>query len=319
MEASVVSPVRVAIVGTGHVGATFAYALLLSGLAAEIVLINRDAADAEGEAMDLAHATPLVRPARVWAGGYADCAGAAVVVITAGATQGEHDSRLDLAEQNGAIFRSIVPQIARYTTTAVLVVATNPVDVLTYATIQLSGLPPGRVIGSGTILDTSRLQSLLGERLGVDPRSVHADVIGEHGDNQVPVWSLATVGGAPVRDAARSLGVPFDAGTERELAQATREAAHRVVDRKGATYYAVATGLMRIVEAIVRDQRTVLTVSTLADHEPGDDGICFSMPAMIGAQGVHRIVQLPLDADERHALRRSTDTLRKATSAYDRR
>ena len=319
MQTSPVSPVRVAIVGTGHVGATFAYALLLSGLAAEIVLINRDAADAEGEAMDLAHATPLLRPTRVWAGDYADCAGAAVVVVTAGAAQGEHDSRLDLAEQNGAVFRTIIPQIARQTSSAILVIATNPVDVLTYATIKLSDLPARRVIGSGTILDTSRLQTMVGERLGVDPRSVHADVIGEHGDHQVPVWSLATVGGAPARAAATALGIPFDQSTEEELAQATREAARRVVDRKGATYYAVATGLMRIVEAILRDQRTVLTVSTLLDQRPGEDGICYSMPTIVGASGVQRVVQLPLNADERHALRRSTDALRKATTAYDRR
>ncbi len=312
MDASLVSPVRVAIVGTGHVGATFAYALLLSGLAAEIVLINRDAADAEGEAMDLAHATPLLRPARVWAGDYSDCASAAVVVVTAGAAQGEHDSRLDLAEQNGAIFRTIIPQIARNTTSSVLVIATNPVDVLTYATIKLSGLPPTRVIGSGTILDTSRLQALVGERLGVDPRSVHSDIIGEHGDNQVPVWSLATVGGAPVRVAAASLGIPFDGSTEKELARATREAARRVVDRKGATYYAVATGLLRIVEAILRDERALLTVSTVHDAGGPVGNVALSLPSIVGRDGVSAVIAPDLDPTEAAALARSADVLRDA-------
>jgi L-lactate dehydrogenase len=188
-------PTRVAIVGTGNVGATFAYALLLSGLASEIVLIDANRARAEGEAMDLNHAVPFTHPTRVWAGGYGDCAGAVVTVLTAGAAQKPGETRLDLIKKNAAIWRAIVPQVVQHNPDGILLIATNPVDVLTYAAWKLSGLPAGRVIGSGTILDTSRFRYLLSQHFGVDARSVHAYIVGEHGDSEVPVWSLANIAG----------------------------------------------------------------------------------------------------------------------------
>lgn len=305
-------PVRVAVVGTGNVGATYAYALLASGLAAEIVLINRNREDAEGEAMDLTHAVPFLRPARVWAGDYADCAGAAVVALTVGGAKGEAPDRLALVEQNGKIFRDVVPEVAKHATDAVLLVSANPVDVLTYATWQTSGFAPGRVIGSGTVLDTARLRATLGERFGVDPRDVHVDVVGEHGDSQVAVWSEARIGGVPLAAYAEAVGVPFGV-TEREaIAEETRQAGPAIADRKGATYYGVAAAMVRITEAILRDERSLLTVSTVidaADEEFG--GVALSLPSVVGRGGVARVVRPELNEEERRALRRSVEVLRE--------
>ncbi len=310
-------PVRVAVVGTGSVGATFAYALLFSGLAAEIVLINRDRDKAEGEAMDLLHAVPFTHPTRVWAGDYPDCAGAAVTVLTAGAAQGDNDSRLDLVEKNGAIFREIVPEVARHNPDGILLVATNPVDALAYAAWRLSGLPPERVIGSGTILDTARFRALLGEHFRVDPNSVHADIIGEHGDSEVPVWSHAGIAGMSLSAYCAAHGMPHDEAALAEIFHHTRDAAKEVVERKGATYYAVAAGMMRIVEAILRDQRTVLPVSSLVQNYHGIDDIYLSLPCVVGREGIEQVIRLDLSDEELEGLRRSAAILREATAKLD--
>lgn len=203
-------PTRVAVVGVGNVGATFAYALLLSGLAAEIVLIDVNRARAEGEAMDLNHAVPFAHPTRIWPGDFADGAGAAVTVIAAGTNQKPGESRLDLLKRNAAIFRQVVPEVARRNPDGILLIATNPVDVLTYVSLKLSGLPPRRVIGSGTTLDTARFRYVLSQHFGVDARSVHAHVIGEHGDSEVPVWSLANIAGMRLPDYCAANGMTYD-------------------------------------------------------------------------------------------------------------
>src|SRR5271169_4273374 len=210
MTSEELRPVRVAVVGMGNVGSTFAYALLLSGLAAEIVLIDASRAKAEGEAMDLNHTVPFTHPTRIWAGDYADCAGAMVTVLTAGANQKPGQSRLDCLQANARIWREIVPQIAHHNPRGILLVATNPVDVLTYAALKLSGLPAARVLGSGTILDTARFRFLLSQHFGVDARSVHAYIIGEHGDSEVPVWSLANIAGMHLPDYCRVHGLPYE-------------------------------------------------------------------------------------------------------------
>ncbi|MDP9370858.1 MAG: L-lactate dehydrogenase [Chloroflexota bacterium] len=305
-------PDRVVVVGAGNVGATFAYALLLSGLAAEIVLINRDEDKAEGEAMDLNHTVPFAQPTRIWAGDYGDCAGAAITVITAGANAGPGGGRLDLAEKNGAIFREIVPEIVRHNPGGILLIATNPVDVLTHQSWRLSGLPPGRVIGSGTILDTARFRALLGQHFGVDPRSVHAYIIGEHGNSQVPVWSSANIAGMRLPAFCAAHGLPYDQAAMDRIFEQTRDAAPRIVERKGATYYAVAAGLLRIVEAILRDQHTVLSVSSLIEDYHGIGDIAFSLPSVVGREGVERVLRLDLDDGELDALRRSADVLKEA-------
>jgi len=310
-------PTRIAIVGAGNVGATFAYALLLSGLAAEIVLIDANHNKAEGEAMDLNHTVPLVRPARIWAGSYADCAGAAVTVITAGSAQKPGETRLDLLKRNTEIFRSIVGSVVENNPQGLLLVATNPVDILTYISWRLSGLPPERVIGSGTILDTARFRYLLSQYFDVDPRSVHAFIIGEHGDSEVPVWSLANIAGMRLPDYCKANGIScYEADMER-IFQETRDAAYHIIERKGATYYAVAYGLLRIVEAVLRDQSTVLSVSSLQHDYQGISDVCLSLPTVIRRSGVHRVVKLDLSSGELEGLRHSASLLKESLSGLD--
>lgn len=305
------APVRVVIVGAGNVGATFAYALLFRGLAAEIVLIDANRARAEGEAMDLNHAEPFTNPTRVWAGDYDDCAGAAITVVTAGAGQKPGETRLDLVKKNANIFASIIPEIARRNPDGIILVATNPVDILTRVSQKLSGLPVNRVIGSGTILDTARFRHLLGKYFGVEPRSVHAYIIGEHGDSEVPVWSLANIAGLQLAEFAESNGITHDRSTMDEIFRQTRDAAYHIIERKGATYYAVAAGLMRIVDSILRDQRTVLSVSSLIQDYYGISDLCFSLPTIVGREGIDRVLRLPLNEEEIAGLQHSAEVLRK--------
>jgi L-lactate dehydrogenase len=305
------SPARVAIVGIGNVGATFAYALLLSGLAAEIVLIDSNHARAEGEAMDLNHALPFTHPTRVWAGDYGDCAGAVVTVLAAGAPQNPGETRLDLVKKNAAIWSQIVPQAVEANPNGILLIATNPVDVLTYAAWKLSKLPAPHVIGSGTILDTARFRYLLSQHFAVDARSVHAYIIGEHGDSEVPVWSSANIAGMRLPQFSRAQNIPYDAEAMERIFAQTRDAAYRIIERKGATYYAVAAGLMQITQAILRNQSTVLSVSSLIRNYQGLDDVCFSLPTVIDRGGVEQVLRLELDSDEIEKLRRSAAVLRK--------
>jgi L-lactate dehydrogenase len=303
--------VRIAVIGTGNVGSTFAYALLLSGLAAEIVLIDSNRARAEGEAMDLNHAEPFAHPTQIWAGDYADCAGASVTVIAAGTGQRPGETRLDLLQRNADIFSQIIPQVARNNPEGLLLIATNPVDVLTWASWKLSGLPVQRVIGSGTILDTARFRYPLGEHFGVASSSVHAHIIGEHGDSEVPVWSLATIGGMRLRDFASAHGLSLEPAKMDEIYRQTRDAAYEIISRKGATYFAVAAGLMRIVEAILRNQGTVLSVSSLVEDYYGISDVCLSLPTVVGRGGIERVLRLTLDEREQKALQHSADVLKK--------
>lgn len=304
-------PTRIAVVGTGAVGSTFAFALLLSGLAAEIVLSDANERRAEGEAMDLMHAVPFARTARVWAGPVEECRGAAVTVIAAGAAQKPGETRLDLVQKNAAIFRELVPRIAGANPDGIILVATNPVDVLAYLAFRISGLPAARVIGSGTVLDTARFRMLLAERHGVDPRSVHAHISGEHGDSEVAIWSSANIAGMPLAAYAATTGVDLDDAARDDIEQATRDAAYQIIERKGATYYAVAAGLVRIVEAVLRDQHTVLSVSSLIEDYYGIDDVYLSLPTVLGRQGIERTLRLDLSDDEAAGLRRSAGLLRE--------
>jgi L-lactate dehydrogenase len=304
------SPVRVAVVGMGNVGATFAYALLLSGLAAEIVLIDVNRAKAEGEAMDLNHTEPFAHPTRILAGDYQDCAGAAVTVVTAGAAQHPGETRLDLVKRNYDIFSRIIPEVGHNNPDGIILIATNPVDVLTFASLKLSGLSPKRVLGSGTILDTARFRHLLSEYFDVDPRSIHAHIIGEHGDSEVPVWSLANIAGMRLPDFARASGVPHDEFHMDEIFKQTRDAAYQIIQRKGASFYAVAAGLMRIVEAILRDQHTILSVSSLVSDYYGINDVCLSLPTIVSREGIEKVLHLELDQKEQTALKHSAEVLK---------
>lgn len=303
-------PIRVAVVGCGSVGATFAYALLLSGLAAEIVLLDWNRRKAEGEAMDLAHTEPFAHPTRIWAGDYSDIAGAIVTVISAGVGQKPGETRLDLVRRNTDVMREVVPQISRANPGGIILMATNPVDILTYAGWRLSGLPARRVIGSGTILDTARFRHLLSRYFRVDPRSIHASIIGEHGDSEVPVWSLANIGGMRLPAFAEAHGMRYSQQEMDELFRQTRDAAYEIIKRKGATYYAVAAGLIRIVEAILRDQNTVLSVSSIVENYCGIEDVCLSLPTIVNRSGVERVLRLDLNEAETEGLRNSARVLK---------
>jgi L-lactate dehydrogenase len=312
MEYNTRHPVRIAIVGTGHVGATFAYALLLRGIASEIVLINLDHGRAEGEAMDLNHGMLYTRPARVWAGDFTDCASADIVVLAAGVGQRPGETRLDLLRRNAEVFKEIVPRIVQINREAILIVVTNPVDVLTHVTWMISDLPVSQVIGSGTILDTARFRYLLSQHFEVEPRSVHAFIIGEHGDSQVPVWSLANIAGIRLDDYSQLNGHKLGSTEKAEIALNTRSAAYEIIRRKGATYYAIATGLVRIIEAIVRDENSVLTVSRPVEDIYELKDVSLSLPSVVNRRGAVQTLELPLVEEEYGALVRSANIIHEA-------
>jgi len=283
---------------------------MIHGTVSEIVLIDVDRKRAEGEAMDLNHGVSFVQPVRVWAGDYQDCEGADIVVLTAGLAQKPGESRLDLVTSNVEIFRQIIPKIKEYNSTGILLVATNPVDLMTYAALKLSGFPVGRVIGSGTILDTSRLRYLLGEHLRVDARNVHAYIIGEHGDSEVPAWSLASVGGARLKDYGAVLGKGLDEAYLNGLFEDVKDAAYKIIELKGRTYYAIGLGLTRIVESIIRDENAILTVSSLLHDYYGVDDVCLSVPTIVNRSGVREVLKLPLTEEEITKLQSSASTLK---------
>jgi len=304
-----VNPRKCAIIGCGNVGATIAYTYTMSGLFSEIVLIDLDQARAKGEAMDLSHGLPFLSPVTVRAGEYKDLSDAALIVIAAGAAQKEGQTRLELLSANMRVFSSIVNQITRYTTDAILLVVTNPVDILTYHTIRISGYPAHRVIGSGTVLDTARLKQLMGEYLGVDSRNVHTFVIGEHGDSELPVWSGANISGINLTDYFQMCNTCQGLECLDKMFQSVRDAAYKIIEAKGATYYAIAQAVLRITESIMRDEKSVLTVSTYLNGHYGLYDVCLGVPAVVGAEGVLQVLDIPLSEDELAALQRSAKTV----------
>ena len=310
-------PIKVAIIGTGRVGASCAYALQLRGLASEIVLINADRQRAEGEAMDINHGSLFTKPVRVWSGDYRECRDADIVVLAAGASQRPGDTRLDLLKNNARVLERMLSPALRYLEDAILVVAANPVDVLTYLTWHMTGLPSHQVIGSGTILDTARFRFLLGQHFRIETHSIHAYIIGEHGESQVPVWSLANIAGIRLDDFSRLNGIPLDASARERIAENTRRAAYEIIRRKDATYYAIAAGLVRIIEAIVRDENSVLTVSGVVSGVHGLNDVAISLPSVINRQGIASTLDLPLSGDEESGLQNSARLLREAITSLD--
>lgn len=297
---------KAVIVGAGQVGATTAYTLLISGLFSELILIDLNRDKALGEAMDIAHGMPLCPPADVRMGDYPDCEGAEIVIITAGLNQKPGETRRDLTEKNIGVFRSIVPQIVRYAPDCILLVVTNPVDILTRETLRISGFPPERVIGSGTVLDTSRLKYLLGNHTGVDPRNIHAFILGEHGDSEFAAWSVTHIAGMDLTEYCAGCGNcagSLDQETAARLEEEVRRAAYTIIGLKGATYYAVALAVRRIVEAILRDEHSILTVSSLLTGQYGISDVCLSLPTIVGAKGVVNILPVPLNEREQESLK----------------
>ena len=254
---------KVAVVGCGFVGSASAFALMQSGLFTEIVLIDADRNKAEGEALDISHGLPFARPMQIHAGTYDDIVDAAIIVVTAGAGQKPGETRLDLVKKNVGIFKSIIPEIAKRDCGGILLVVANPVDILTYAAAKLSGFPENRVFGSGTVLDTARLKYLLGQHLGVDSRSVHAFVIGEHGDSEMVAWSSANVSGVPLHDFCEMRGHFHHEEAMERIAADVKNSAYVIIEKKRATYYGVAMSVRRICEAIVRDEKSVLPISSM--------------------------------------------------------
>ena len=305
-------PRKGAIIGAGQVGMACAYAMLIQGTFEELVLVDVDRDKLEGEVMDLVHGLSFVEPAIVKAGILADCQGADVVIITAGVKQKPGESRLSLLGRNVAIFKDLITELVRCCPDAIYLVVSNPVDVMTYITWKLSGLPCNTILGSGTVLDTARFRYLLAQDLQLDPRSIHAYIIGEHGDSEVPIWSRLNVAGTPLLDIDPQLGTANDPGHWYRTFEQVRNAAYEIIQRKGATSYAIGLAVTQIVQAIIRDQHRVLTVSCLSSDMYGIKDVYLSLPAVVNRQGVNRIVRLSLSTEEEQQLKRSAEQLHQA-------
>ena len=302
---------KAAIIGCGFVGSASAFALMQSGLFSEMVLIDADPMKAEGEALDISHGLPFAKPMQIYAGTYEDIDDAAIIIVTAGAGQKPGETRLDLVKKNVGIFKSIIPEIAKRNCSGILLIVANPVDVLTYAAAKLSGFPENRVFGSGTVLDTARLKYLLGEHLDVDPRNVHAFVIGEHGDSEFVAWSSLDVSGVPVNDFCEMRGHRDHDSSMERIAAEVRDSAYEIIKRKKATYYGVAMAVRRICEAIIRDEKSVLPVSSIQRGNYGINDVALSMPAIVGRNGIETMVPIRLSAQEYMKLSESAATLKR--------
>jgi L-lactate dehydrogenase len=304
---------KVVIVGAGAVGTSFAYALAQKGLADEISLVDANHDLAEGQVLDLAHGLPYYAPVQIRVGQTKDYADASIIVLTAGAKQAPGETRLDLLQKNAAIIEAIVDDIVSENSQAIILVVTNPVDILTYVALKRSGWPKGRVIGSGTVLDSARFRYLLSRHCNVDVGNVHAYILGEHGDSEFAAWSMTNVAGVPMNDYGALSSAPGDWPTQRErIAREVKESAYHIINYKGATYYGIGMALVRIVGAILQDQRSVLTVSTFLDGEYGIRDVCLGIPSVMGQTGVIKIVEAPLIPHERESLQESARTLQKA-------
>jgi L-lactate dehydrogenase len=292
---------RIVVIGTGAVGSTTAYTLLLRERMDELVLIDANQEKAEGDALDMNHGQPFLGQVKVWAGTYEDCREADIIIITAGAAQRPGESRIDLLKRNVAIFESITTQVLEHNTDGILLIASNPVDIMSYFTWKKSGWPVERVIGSGTLLDSARFRYLIGDKLKIDPRSVHAHIVGEHGDSEVPLWSLANIAGTELH---------LDEEDRQEIFTNTRDAAYQIIEAKGATYYAIALALDRICTAILRNEASVLNVSTLLHDYHGIDDVYMGVPCIVDRSGVREVLPLHINYNEKQLLHKSADKLK---------
>jgi L-lactate dehydrogenase len=292
---------RIVVIGTGAVGSTTAYTLLLRERMDELVLIDANQEKAEGDALDMNHGLPFLGQVKVWAGTYEDCRDADIIIITAGAAQRPGESRIDLLKRNVAIFESITTQVLQHNTDGILLIASNPVDIMSYFTWKKSGWPVERVIGSGTLLDSARFRYLIGDKLNIDSRSVHAHIVGEHGDSEVPLWSLANIAGTELH---------LDDEDKQEIFTNTRDAAYQIIEAKGATYYAIALALDRICTAILRNEASVLNVSTLLNDYHGVNDVYMGVPCIVDRTGVREVLPLHINYNEKQLLHKSADKLK---------
>lgn len=311
---------KIGIVGCGMVGSTSAFALIMSGVGREIVLVDLNRARAEAEANDLFHAVPFAHPLKVRAGDYADLAGARVVVIAGGVAQKPGETRLQLLQRNAAVFRQIVPSVLQHAPSAILLVVSNPVDIMTHLAARFAadfGVPHTRIIGSGTTLDTARFRTLLGRHFGVDAHHVHAYVVGEHGDSEVLAWSQATIAGLSLEEFVEVQGAPLSTQDRARIDEQVRRAAYHIIAGKGATYYGIGSAVARIVDALVHDQRAVLTICSRIQNVPGCEEVTLALPHLVGGDGALATIPLRLAPDEQAALIRSAGILRDALASLD--
>lgn len=308
---------KAAMIGCGFVGSASAFALMQSGLFSELVLIDADRDRAEGEALDISHGVPFARPMKIYAGDYDDIVDASVIIITAGANQKPDETRLDLVHKNVDIFKQIIPEISKRNCKGILLIVSNPVDILTYVAIKLSGFEENRVIGSGTVLDTARLKYELGEHLGVDSRTVHAFIIGEHGDSEIAAWSSANVSGIPINTFCEMRGHYHHQKAMQDIADTVKNSAYEIIAKKRATYYGIGMSVKRICEAIIRDEKSILPVSGIMHGEYGIEDVSLSMPAIVGKHGIEAKVPIVLNELERTRLEQSADTLKEIIDELD--
>lgn len=302
---------KAAMVGCGFVGSSSAFALMQSGIFSEMVMIDVDKDRAEGETMDISHGLPFARPVKIYAGGYDDIVDAGVIIVTAGANQKPDETRLDLIHKNVEIFKSIIPEIAKRKCEGILLIVSNPVDILTYTAIRLSCFPERRVIGSGTVLDTARLKYLIGEHLDVDNRGVHAFIIGEHGDSELAAWSNANISGVKLSDFCEIRGHFAHEESEDRIYEEVKNSAYEIIEKKQATYYGIAMAVKRICECIIRNERSILPVSSMMHGIYGLEDVVISMPAIVGKDGVEEVIPISLDEEEQEQLKKSAEVLKK--------
>ena len=302
---------KISIIGAGFVGSTTAFALMNNNVASEIVIVDINHDKAVGEAMDLDQGRVFVSPVNIIAGDYPDTAGSDIVIITAGLAQKPGETRIDLVNRNIEIYKELVPNIVKYNPDAILLVVSNPVDILTYVTYQLSGFPAERVIGSGTVLDTARFQSILANKFDVDARNIQANIIGEHGDSEIATWSLTTIAGLTIDQYCENVGIEFNDKMAQEITNDVKMAAYEIINRKGYTNYAVALAITRIVQAILRDEKSILTVSSLQDGAYGIEDVYISVPTVVGREGIKHVVEVPYSSNEVSALQESATLLKE--------
>lgn len=303
---------KLVIVGDGFVGSTTAYTIMLGGLFSEIVIIDIQKDKAEGDALDIAHGVSLVKPVKIYAGDYSDCKDADIVIITAGVSQQKPgQTRIDLLKQNISVIKSVTENVMKYASDdLILLTVTNPVDILTYATFKISGLPKNQILGSGTVLDTARLKYLISKKTGIDARNCHTYIIGEHGDSEVAAWSVTNIGGLSMHEFCRYTG-KCNLDDLNNMYEEVKNSAYEIIKKKGATYYAIAVAVARIVECIAGDENSILTVSSIFEGEYGLEDVALSVPTKVGGEGIEKILEVPFSREEMKGLRNSAEMLKE--------
>ena len=311
------NPKKAAVIGCGFVGAATAFTLMQSKLFSELVLLDANHDKAVGEAEDIGHGIPFAGEMDIYAGDYDDIADCSIIIVTAGANQKPNETRLDLVQKNVAIYKSIIPEIAKRNYEGILLIVSNPVDILTYVAQKLSGLPERRVIGSGTVLDTARLKYALSQHLNVDSRNIHSFIIGEHGDSEIAAWSSTNISGVPLDDFLEMRGHMHPDMDKQEIAEKVKNSAYDIIAKKHATYYGIAMSVRRICECIVRDEKSILPISTMMHGDFGIEDVCLSMPTILSAEGVETHIPIELSEKEYGNLEKSADTLKKIIAGLD--